>query len=197
MPRPLAAVLADHVPGSDAEARDLARMRALAAGDRPWSRDEPVHATASAIVVHPPTGRVLLRWHERMQSWLTVGGHGDPGEDAPLAVARREAEEETGLADLVPWPARGGGGEDGGAADPGPIHLAVVAVPAGNGEPAHEHADLRFVLATDRPDDAVPERPGAPLRWLPVAEAAAAVSEDNVRVTLDRVARLLAPATDP
>jgi len=185
--RTLAEVLAAYAPGTDEEARDLATLRALAVGGaRAWARDEPVHATASAVVVHPPTGRVLLRWHERMRGWLTVGGHGDPGEDAPLAVALREAEEETGLTDLVAWPP--GAGDD-------PVHLAVVGVPPGKGEPAHEHADVRFVLATARPDDAVPERPEAPLRWLPVDEAAVAVGEDNLRVTLGRVARLLGATT--
>jgi 8-oxo-dGTP pyrophosphatase MutT (NUDIX family) len=184
-PAPLAAVLAGYVPRSPEEQRDLDRMRAAAARGRPWSRDEPVHVTASAVVTHPPTGRVLLRWHERMGSWLLVGGHGDEGEDHPLAIARREAEEETGLTDLIPLP-------DTGVGEPAPIHLAVVPVPAGRGEPAHEHADLRFVLVTARPGDVVPEHAGAPLRWLPLAEAAAAVREDNIRVTLARVAELLA-----
>ena len=30
-------------------------------------------------------------------------------------------------------------------------HLVIVSVPAGNGEPAHEHADLRFFMATRTP----------------------------------------------
>jgi len=187
VPPALAGVLAGYEPASSAEAGDLARLRDAAAEPgpgSPWDRRRAVHATASAVVVHPPTGRVLLRWHERMGSWLLVGGHGDEGEDVPYAVARREAEEETGLHDLAPWPE---------GVAPAPIHLAVVPVPAGKGEPAHEHADLRFVLATARPDQAVPERPSARLRWLPVADARAAVAEDNIRVTLDRVAALLGP----
>ena len=69
--------------------------------------------------------------------------------------------------------------------------MAVVPVPAGRGEPAHEHVDLRYLLATERPERAVPERPTAPLRWLPVAEALEAVGEDNLRVALVRVAALL------
>lgn len=58
--------------------------------------------TGSALMVHPSSGRVLLRWHERMQRWLQIGGHGDPGESDPLAVALRERREETGLPDLAP-----------------------------------------------------------------------------------------------
>jgi 8-oxo-dGTP pyrophosphatase MutT (NUDIX family) len=137
--------------------------------------------TGSAVIVHPPTGRVLLRWHERMGSWLQVGGHGDPGETDPLLVARREATEETGLSDLVPWPEPAGAGL---------VHVVVVPVPAGRGEPAHEHADLRFVLATEHPDDVRPESPSAPLRWLTLADALDAVAEDNLRLTLERVAAL-------
>ncbi len=49
----------------------------------------------------------------------------------------------------------------------------MVDVPAGKGEPAHQHADVRFLLATRTPDAVVPEGPDAPLRWLSVADAEA------------------------
>ena len=57
--------------------------------------------------------------------WLQVGGHGDPG--------------ETGLSDLVPWP------------DGSLRHAAVCYVGASATEPEHEHADLRYILATGHP----------------------------------------------
>jgi len=88
-------------PRSAHEAVDVALVRTLARGGDPWSRSSPVHVTGSAIVVHPESGRVVLRWHERMQGWLQLGGHGDPGETDPFAIAVREAGEETGLSDLV------------------------------------------------------------------------------------------------
>jgi 8-oxo-dGTP pyrophosphatase MutT (NUDIX family) len=178
----LRAELDAYVPRTAAEAADLERARAVAGRDDPWSRAEPLHVTGSAVVVHPPTGRVLLRWHERMEAWLHVGGHVDPEDRGALAAARREGHEETGLDDLVPWP------------DPDRprlVHVAVVPVPEGNGEPAHEHADLRYVLATAQPGSVTPEHHAAPLRWLPVGEAIGAVGEDNLRETLARVARLL------
>ena len=68
----------------------------------------------------------------------------------------------------------------------------MVDVPAGNGEPAHQHADVRFLLATRTPDAVVPEGPDAPLRWLSVAEAEALSSEPNLRETLARANRSLA-----
>src|SRR5690606_28856217 len=115
------------------------------------------------------------RWHARQRAWLQVGGHGDPGEYDPLAVALREGMEETGLEDLRPWP------------DARLIHVAIVPVPAKGDEPAHEHADLRFGLATRTPDAVRPEKPDAPLRWLSIAEAVELTVEANLRETLARV----------
>jgi 8-oxo-dGTP pyrophosphatase MutT (NUDIX family) len=179
---PLTWQLARYQPRSPLEAAELDRVRAIAAGGSAWSRTAPVHVTASALVVHPPTGQVLLRWHERQQAWLHVGGHGDPGEVDPIRVALREAAEETGLADLRPWP----------TADL--QHLVIVAVPANEREPAHRHADLRFLLATDQPERARHEGPSAPIEWLSLEEAAARTSEDNLRETITRAAALIGPA---
>jgi len=175
----LAEALARYRPRTEAEAADVERLRALPPGADPWARSEPLHATASALIAHPPTRRVLLRRHARQRAWLQVGGHADPGETDPLAVALREGAEETGLTDLTPWPTDG------------LVQVAVVPVPAAPHEPAHEHADLRYVFATGTPDAAVPENPEARLRWLPVDEAVAEATEPNVRELLTRVARLL------
>jgi 8-oxo-dGTP pyrophosphatase MutT (NUDIX family) len=178
---PLIGLLGGYRPQGEAETADVAQIRALAAATQdPWLRSIPLHVTASALIVHPATHRVLLRWHQRQQAWLQVGGHGDPGESDPLAIALREATEETGLTDLQPWP------------DAQLRHVAIVNVPASATEPAHQHADLRFVLATADPDAARPENPDAPLRWLSPDEAQAATSEANFRETLSRAERLLA-----
>ncbi|MEU9042786.1 MULTISPECIES: NUDIX domain-containing protein [unclassified Kitasatospora] len=179
----LARLLDDHRPQGPVETADHERARHLLGAADPWNRGTfPLHFTASALIVHPPTRRVLLRWHVRQQAWLQVGGHGDPGETRPLDIALREGLEETGLADLTPWP------------DAALVHLAVVPVPASPVEPAHEHADLRFLLATDSPDLARPENPASPLEWLTVEEAQQRTTEDNLRETLTRAARLLPPA---
>lgn len=172
----LAAVLDGFEPRTEQERADVERGRALVGGDA-FGRSTPLHVTGSALVVHPPTGRVLLRWHERQQAWLQVGGHADLGEEDPYVTARREGEEETGLTDLRPWP----------GPDPEVLQVVAVDVPAGKGEPAHEHLDVRYLLATDRPDDARPENPAAELRWLTVPAALDLVSEENLRVLLRRV----------
>jgi 8-oxo-dGTP pyrophosphatase MutT (NUDIX family) len=176
---PVAAALSRYRPRDAAEAADVARVLALASTvDDPWSRSILLHVTASALIVHPLSQRVLLRWHARQQAWLQVGGHADPGESDPVAIALREGREETGLTDLVPWPAAE------------MLHVAVVPVPARGDDPAHEHADLRYLLATASPDAARPENPDAPIRWLARSEAYAATTEANVRETLARTYEL-------
>jgi 8-oxo-dGTP pyrophosphatase MutT (NUDIX family) len=177
----LVTLLDRYRPQGDTETADIQRVRAvLEAAADPYRRDLPLHVTASALIMHPPTARVLLRWHQRQQAWLQVGGHGDPGETHPLAIAAREAQEETGLPDLAPWP------------DADIRHVAIVNVPPGKGEPAHEHADVRFFMATQDPGAARPESPHAPLRWLSLPEARDLTSEPNLRETLSRLDRLLA-----
>jgi 8-oxo-dGTP pyrophosphatase MutT (NUDIX family) len=172
--------LAGYRPQGETEETDAARMRELARAEAdPWLRSTPLHFTASALIVHPRTGRVLLRWHQRQQRWLQVGGHGDPGESDPLAIALREAAEESGLPDLAPWP------------DAALRHVVVCQVAPGKGEPAHEHADLRYFLATSRPDAVVPEDDGAPLRWLSLDAARELVGDNNLQGTLDRLEPLL------
>src|SRR6201996_6259154 len=104
--RPVLDLLDRFQPQDEAEAADVARTRELA-GDTadPWARVNPLHLTSSALIVHPATGRVLLRWHQRQQAWLPVGGHGDPGESEPLDIAPREAPGESAANDPGPGPA--------------------------------------------------------------------------------------------
>ena len=88
---------------------------------------DPVHLTASAVVVGP--SGVLLHLHKRLGIWVQPGGHVDPGEDL-LAAAVRETVEETGL---LPEPF---------ATDP--VHVDVHLAARG-----HEHLDIRFLLRAD------------------------------------------------
>ena len=177
--RTMPGLLRAYRPLGHAETADVERVRALVAAQAdPWSRGLPLHLTASALIVHPASGRVLLRWHQRQQAWLQVGGHADPGEADPLSIALREAREETALEDLVPWP------------DATIRQVVIVPVPAGGREPAHEHADVRFVLETRHPGAARAEQPGAPLRWVSLEGAKALTSEANLRELLARVGQL-------
>jgi 8-oxo-dGTP pyrophosphatase MutT (NUDIX family) len=179
MNRHLADLLERYTPASPQEAQDVERLRRLVSDSPdPWTRNSPLHVTGSAVVVHPASKRFLLRWHQRQQAWLQVGGHADPGEWDPFDIALREAREETGLNDLVEFPTRE------------VVQVVIVPVPAGKGEPAHHHGDIRFALATAQPDSAVPETASAPLAWLTLGEAFQRVYEDNLRICLQRISTL-------
>jgi 8-oxo-dGTP pyrophosphatase MutT (NUDIX family) len=177
----LSGLLTGYRAAGESETADLERMIRLAATEPdPWSRALlPLHFTASALVVHPPTARVLLRWHARHERWLQVGGHGDPGESDPLAIALREAAEETGLTDLAPWP------------DASLRHAVICDVRPSATEPAHQHGDLRFVFATREPQAVAPENDFSPLRWLTLDEARELADGNNLSQTVFRVAALL------
>ena len=102
----LADALARHQPADDAEAADLAQIRAFVAEHAdPFDRRIAVgHLTGSAIVISADGARTLLLHHRKLDRWLQPGGHADPGETAGEDVALREALEETGLAGLALHP---------------------------------------------------------------------------------------------
>src|ERR1700690_3116245 len=60
-------VLDEYEPRDASEVADVARLRALLERADVCDRSAPVHVTGSALVVHPPSHTVLLRWHPRMQ----------------------------------------------------------------------------------------------------------------------------------
>ena len=63
--------------------------------------NELAHFTASAWIVNPARDKILMAYHKIFDEWAWCGGHAD-GERDLLAVALREAKEETGLTDVRP-----------------------------------------------------------------------------------------------
>ncbi len=175
----LSEALESYHPSNGKEFADLARIRAALEAEDIFSRSSALHVTASALVVHPPSQRVLLRWHTKMEQWMQVGGHFDAGETDPRQVALREAYEETGLSDL------------GSAKWHLPVQVVILPVPAFGNEIAHEHADFRYVFVSNQPDCARAESSAAKLRWMPFATAGTEVSEENLRVYLARTSAMI------
>ncbi|MGN0776590.1 MAG: NUDIX hydrolase [Candidatus Ventricola sp.] len=69
-------------------------------GDAVLSRESEIaHMTASSIIVSPDRRRTLMAFHRIYNSWAWTGGHAD-GESDFEAIARREAQEETGISGL-------------------------------------------------------------------------------------------------
>ena len=114
--------------------------------DRPFTETaDPVHVTASAIVVSDDGQRVLLHEHKRLKLWLQPGGHIDDGE-TPWDAAVREATEETGL------PATLGAQEL--------LHVDVHPGPR-----KHTHLDLRYLVHAPRDTPRPPEGESQQVEW--------------------------------
>jgi 8-oxo-dGTP pyrophosphatase MutT (NUDIX family) len=183
----LSEALDSYRPSNGQELADLGRIRAALGTEDIFSRSSRLHVTASALVVPLPSRRVLLRWHTKMERWMQVGGHFDPGETDPRQVALREASEETGLSDL---------GFAKGTCDR-PVQIVILPVPAHGNENAHEHADIRYVLVSNQPDRTRPESSAAKLRWMPFVTAGAEVGEENLRVFLARTSAMIESRHQP
>lgn len=126
-------LLARHArAGNEAAARaDVFCAFALAHADCFERSCAPGHFTGSAWLVDRSGRRVLLTHHRKLDRWLQLGGHADG--DADLArVALREAQEESGLRDLM------GESEI--------FDLDRHVIPARGSEPEHFHYDVRFVV---------------------------------------------------
>ncbi|MEV0976056.1 NUDIX hydrolase [Streptomyces sp. NPDC049915] len=68
--------------------------------DGMWKACADGHITASALVVDPERGRVLLTLHKKLRMWLQMGGHCEPDDTTLTAAALREATEESGVEGL-------------------------------------------------------------------------------------------------
>ena len=125
------------------------------------------HFTASCWIVNPDRTKVLMAYHNLYQSWAWLGGHAD-GEEDLLAVALREANEESGIrAEPV---------------SPEIFSLEILHVAPhvkrGHFVCAHLHLNATYLLEAEdhAPIRCKPDENSA-VRWLDTAEVLAAVSE--------------------
>lgn len=152
-------------PCDEQEAADRRMMlRAIDALDDPLSRENIfAHFTASSWIVNPERTKALMVWHNIYRTWAWTGGHAD-GEADLLAVALREASEETGVQSIR-------------AVTPEIYSVEVVPVNAhvkrGRFVSAHLHMNVTYLLEADdaQPLRAKPDENSA-VGWMPLEEAA-------------------------
>ena len=92
-----------YVPYDAQEAADrLVMLDCLQTHPHLYDRtDLLAHLSASAWIVNATRDKVLMIYHNIYKSWAWTGGHADGDRDL-LAVALREAQEETGLLGVRP-----------------------------------------------------------------------------------------------
>lgn len=126
----------------------------------------PGHLTGSAWIVSPDRIRTLLTHHHKLDKWLQLGGHAD-GDGDLLAVALREAREESGLANVR-------------AVAVEIFDLDRHWIPPRKTEPGHYHYDLRFMIEADPADPLVISNESKDLAWVEVARVTALNPEESM-----------------
>jgi 8-oxo-dGTP pyrophosphatase MutT (NUDIX family) len=102
-----------------------------------FERSLPIgHVTGSAWIIDHSHKYVLLMHHRKLDRWFQPGGHADGVPDV-RQVALKEAQEETGLADIQ-------------ILIPEIFDIDVHLIPATPKDVAHYHYDIRFLMKADR-----------------------------------------------
>ena len=162
--------LADSKPDNEQEAHDQAVMRQLLATQPDlFTRENLVaHMTASSWLLNATHDKVLMIYHNIYHSWAWTGGHADGDRDL-LAVAKREAMEETGVTEIR-------------AISEDIFSLEILTVDGhekrGVYVPSHLHLNVSYLLEADeeevlriKPDE------NSGVRWFFLEEALSACSE--------------------
>lgn len=141
-------------------------------GDRLLLREcSYAHMTASSVIVNRNRTKMLMAFHKIYQSWAWTGGHAD-GDGDFEAVARREAQEETGIQNLKKLGA-------------GAASLEVLPVWAhqkhGQMVASHLHLNISYLFEAD---DTLPlriaEDENSAVGWIPIAQLEEYVREKDM-----------------
>ena len=148
-------------------------------GDAILSRENAfAHMTASSIIVNRDRTRTLMAFHRIYNSWAWTGGHAD-GESDFEAIARREAEEETGIRGLV-------------RLGDGPASVEILPVWAhvkrGKAVASHLHLNVSYLFEAD---ETLPlrtcEDENSAVGWIEIDNLAESVSEPPMMPIYERL----------
>ncbi|MFJ8042978.1 NUDIX hydrolase [Kitasatospora sp. NPDC096147] len=148
-----------------------------------WRSCLPAHITASALVVDPAAGRVLLTLHPKVGLWLQMGGHCEPGDATLAAAALREATEESGIAGLELLAVGG---------EPVPVKLDRHTVRcAGKDRPENVHLDVQYIALAPAGAQELISEESLDLRWFPL-DAVPEPTDDALRELVELARKLTA-----
>lgn len=136
------------------------------------------HITGSAWLVDKNLGHVFFTHHKKLNRWLQPGGHSD-GDANTLAVAMREASEESGIEDVFIQPL---------FADVYDIDIHTI--PARKNEAEHKHYDVRFILETDRNHPLKISDESNEIAWIAVEDIPQLTDEESILRMLEKMKQL-------
>ena len=135
------------------------------------------HITASAWVLNKDETKALLMHHTKLNRWLQLGGHCDGNPDV-LAVAIKEAQEESGIKGIVP-------------VSKNIFDIDIHLIPANKKESAHYHYDVRFLLQITSNEQVIQNRESKELRFIGKNRSKFPTSNPSVKRMLEKWIALL------
>lgn len=172
-----------YCPTNDAELREkqmiLEYIRLFP--DNILTRDnEMAHMTSSGFIMNAERSKVLFVHHNIYQTWTWTGGHADGDEDL-LAIAMKEAMEETGLLGIQPLTEE-------------MLSLDVIPVfphyKRGKYICAHMHLNSSYVLIGDEGETTrVNENENSGVRWIPIEQISCYANEPDIVKIYERLIR--------
>ena len=177
--------LMTYLPSCGQEQRDREEMLRLlkAYPENIFTREnEDAHFTASAWIVNAGRERALMVYHNIYDSWSWTGGHAD-GETDLLAVALKEAREETGLTQIRPV-----------TEEIFSLEILDVAEHQKRGKtiPAHRHLNLTYLIEADENEPLrIKEDENSAVSWFTQEEAVERSTEPEMQVIYRKLIRKL------
>lgn len=148
---------------NEQEERDkTAILFAIESFDNLLTRENPLaHMTSSGYIVNKDRTKVLMVNHNIYNTWAWTGGHAD-GESDLLAVAIKEAEEETGVKNIK-------------VVTPDILSLDVIEVlghvKKSKYVSAHLHLNVCYLLEVDEREELyIKSDENSGVQWLPINE---------------------------
>lgn len=168
-----------YIPCNEQEQRDKeVILHCMDIFDNILSRDNEIaHITSSSLIVNETRNKVLMIHHNIYNSWSLTGGHAD-GEEDLLAVAIREAKEETGVKNIEPV------NTDIFSID---VLPTLGHIKRGKYVAAHLHLSISYLLQADEGDLlVVKEDENSGVKWIPIDEVNIYASEPHMKKVYEK-----------
>lgn len=151
-------------------------IKLLAHADAYQRTHLPGHITGSGWILNESKDQTLLVHHAKLNKWVQPGGHAD-GDENILAVAVREAQEETGIIHFNIHPTL--------------FDIDIHTIPARADFPQHEHYDIRFVLEAIPNQTIVVSDESHDVKWIRLRDLEQFTTERSVLRMRDKILLLL------